>query len=390
MKGKRTGRVLLLALAIASLGLASCEEGGASSSSPSPAESADEILWAFEEETYVPDLDPNENRMGLLGGTERTSVTDLVFYQGYDEVNDDEPYVYRDLGNPASPYETVEARLSPHSDYLAYYLPAARVTSLEKNLASFYENERHSIFGAEEDGLYDGRYIYMNSLEGQDGLLKMMVFEDLDEVPLGDEEYSLVGLFERREMAYELDLTSSESLDKHHYVVSRLILDGKGEPLYSLSGLYPSDIEDLELAAAVRAYAAERRVFERYEGLVLSFRHFVEGRSGGYLQAPALSPSDPFRYEGRFLPLEEIEGATLLRERRYQDEVDLLEQGLAADAFPLDIDPFGDGLRSAFKEAWLFDVEGSSYAYFDWGKLRLSLGEARRAHLSEIQSAGSL
>ena len=51
---------------------------------------------------------------------------------------------------------------------------------------------------------------------------------------------------------------------------------------------------------------------------------------------------------------------------------------------------FGDALRPLFKEAWLFDEEGTDYAYFDWGKLRLSLGEARREHLSTIQSAGSL
>ena len=81
---------------------------------------------------------------------------------------------------------------------------------------------------------------------------------------------------------------------------------------------------------------------------------------------------------------------TLLRETRYADGIDLLAEALPADASPDEVDPFGDALRPLFKEAWLFDEEGTDYGYFDWGKLRLSLGEARRAHLSEIQSAGSL
>lgn len=387
MKGKRTGRVLLLTLAIASLGLASCEEGGASSSSPSPAESADEILWAFEEETYVPDLDPSENRIGLLGGSERIATTNLVFYQGYDDINDDEPYFYRDLGSPEHPYGAVEARLSKKTDYLAYYLPSARVAALEEGLHSFYESERHSIFGPEEVGLYDGRYIWMNSLEGQDSLLKMMAFDELSDVPLGDEEYELVGLFERREAAVEYDLALSEERSESHYLLARLILDEEGNPLSSLSSFDRGD--DIELAAAVSAYAAERRVFEKYEGLVLSRQRGLE-EDGSYVQAPFLSASSPFKGEGRFLPLYEIEGMTLLRETRYADGIDLLAEALPADASPDEVDPFGDALRPIFKEAWLFDEEGTDYAYFDWGKLRLSLGEARREHLSTIQSAGSL
>lgn len=343
--------------------------------------------WSFEDETYVPSLDPSANRIGIVGGTERIATTNLVFYQGYDDINDDEPYFYRDLGSPEHPYGAVEARLSKKTDYLAYYLPSARVAALEEGLHSFYESERHSIFGPEEVGLYDGRYIWMNSLEGQDSLLKMMAFDELSAVPLGDEEYELVGLFERREAAVEYDLALSEERSESHYLLARLILDEEGNPLSSLSSFDRGD--DIELAAAVSAYAAERRVFEKYEGLVLSRERGLEGK-GSYFQAPFLSASSPFKGEGRFLPLYEIEGMTLLRETRYADGIDLLGEALPADASPDEVDPFGDALRPLFKEAWLFDEEGTDYAYFDWGKLRLSLGEARREHLSTIQSAGSL
>ncbi len=303
-----------------SLVLSSCSlPGGISDRSSLPSEET-AFAWSFEEETYVPSLDPSANRIGIIGGTERIATTNLVFYQGYDDINDDEPYVYRDLGSPEHPYGAVEARLSRETDYLAYYLPSARVAALKEGLHSFYESERHSLFGPEEVGLYDGRYIWMNSLEGQDSLLKMMAFDELSEVPLGDGEYELVGLFERREAAVEYDLVLSEERRESHYLLARLILDEEGNPLSSLSSFDRGD--DIELAAAVSAYASERRVFEKYEGLVLSGPRGLQGK-GSYAQAPFLSASSPFKGEGRFLPLYEIKGMTLLRETRRANGIDL-------------------------------------------------------------------
>ena len=145
--------------------------------------------------------------------------------------------------------------------------------------------------------------------------------------------------------------------------------------------------EDIDLYRAAGSYHIEREMFDANVGYGFSF---MAQAKDGYLQAPGLTFYQPFYKTRSFKKIYELPAGPLIREIRYVDGIDLLEQGLAADAFPLDIDPFGDALRPLFKEAWLFDEEGTDYAYFDWGKLRLSLGEARREHLSTIQSAGSL
>ena len=117
------GRVLLLTLALASLGLSSCADGGTSSSLPSSETPPGETLWSFEEETYVPDLNPDDNFLdyiGLPGGP-----TSLVYYQGYDDINDDTPYVRREgMGSSDAPRPVYELYLEDEKDYLAYYLPS--------------------------------------------------------------------------------------------------------------------------------------------------------------------------------------------------------------------------------------------------------------------------
>lgn len=387
MKGKRTGRVLLLTLALASLGLASCEEGGASSSSPSPAESADEILWSFEAETYVPDLNPDGNFLDYIGLP--WGPTSLVYYQGYDDINDGTPYVRREgMGSPDAPRSVYELYLEEEKDYLAYYLPSGTEEGLDSFLEDKYQSDRMALFGKEEDDLVDGRYIYAAAANGLSGSLRMQSFAEFEDVRLGDDDYRLVGLFERRELHYVYDIQNSKEIDETFFLLARLILDGERNPVLSLHDLYPDiENEDVDLYRAAGSYHVEREMFDANVGYGFSF---MAQAKDGYLQAPGLTFYQPFYKRRSFKKIYELPAGPLIREIRYVDGIDILAEALPADASPDEVDPFGDALRPLFKEAWLFDVEGSSYAYFDWGKLRLSLGEARREHLSTIQSAGSL
>lgn len=383
-------RRLLMALGLAAFALASCgETGRSSSSSLSASEEKEETVWTFEEETYVPNLDPGKNFIDYTGLP--SGPTRLVYYQGYDEINEISPYVrYEGMGSSDHPRPVYEVRIAEEVDYLAYYLPMETAEGLEAFLASEYEKGAMTLFGREEDSLVDGRYIYAASEEGMEAELRMKIYPCLQAVETGDESYRLVGLFERREMRYLYNVETAEEYGDSYvyYLIARLLLDEGGSPVESLYDLYPAtDSSEVALSMARSSYSEERSCFDMNVGLRLAFAPEAEG---GYLQAPGLTFYDPF-YQGYTLPdIYELDDMLLIREWRYVGEVDLLESGLPEERFPTEVDNIGDALRPLFKEAWLFDVAGSSYAYFDWSKLRLSLGEARRAHRAEIQSAGSL
>ena len=383
---KKRFALILLGTFVTAVGLSSClpEADGSASTAGTSQETPTTFDWKFEEETYVPDLDPADNFIDYVGLP--AGPTSLVLYQGYDNINDGDPYVrYEDMGSPENPYAAVEMRVDETVDYLAYYLPRETFEDLESRMSSYYEENLTGLFGAPDDGLLDGRFIHFNSLEGNDSLLRMMAYDRLEDVCLGDDEYSIVGLFERKGVSYEFDLATSKELSERHWLIARLILDGEGKPLSSLYDLYGRTDEPRDRGRAYAAYRAERDTFESASGFGLDFRRF-SSEDGGYVQAPGWSKSRPFYKERGFKAIHELRGATLISEHRYQDGVDLLEEGLPDGHFPMASDPFGESLRPLFKEAWLFDApNNSSLAYFDWAKLRLSLGEARRAHLAALE-----
>lgn len=387
---KKRFALVLLGTFVTAVGLSSClsAEDDSSSSGGTSISAPASFDWKFEKETYVPDLDPAGNFIDYLGLP--AGPTSLTLYQGYDDVNGGDPYVrYEDLGSPESPYAAVEMRVDETVDYLAYYLPREIFEDLEARMPSYYEENPTGLFGAADDGLLDGRFIHFNSLEGNDSLLRMMAYERLEDVCPGDGDYSIVALFERKSVSYEFDLATSKELSERHWLIARLILDGEGRPLSSLYDLYGRTDESRDRERAYAAYRAERSTFESASGLCLDFRRFGS-EDGGYVQAPGWSTYRPFYKERGFKAIHELRGATLISECRYQDGVDLLEEGLPDGHFPMASDPFGESLRPLFKEAWVFDApSNASLAYFDWAKLRLSLGEARRAHLAALEDNAS-
>lgn len=370
-----------------SLVLASCSlPGGVSERSSLPSEEK-AFEWSFEEETYVPDLNPDGNFLDYIGLP--WGPTSLVYYQGYDDINDDTPYVRREgMGSSDAPRPVYELYLEDEKDYLAYYLPSGTEEGLDGFLEEKYQSDRMALFGKEEDDLVDGRYIYAAAANGLSGSLRMQSFAEFEDVRLGDDDYRLVGLFERRELHYVYDIQNSKEINETFFLLARLILDGERNPVLSLHDLYPDiENEDVDLYRATGSYRIEREAFEDNVGFGFSF--MAEAKDG-YLQAPGLTFYQPFYKVRSFKDIYELPAGPLIREIRDVDGIDLLAEALPADASPDEVDPFGDALRPLFKEAWFFDEEGTDYAYFDWGKLRLSLGEARREHLSTIQSAGSL
>ncbi len=372
---------------VISLVLASCSlPGGVFERSSLPSEEK-AFEWSFEEETYVPDLNPDGNFLDYIGLP--WGPTSLVYYQGYDDINDDTPYVRREgMGSSDAPRPVYELYLEDEKDYLAYYLPSGTEEGLDGFLEEKYQSDRMALFGKEEDDLVDGRYIYAAAANGLSGSLRMQSFAEFEDVRLGDDDYRLVGLFERRELHYVYDIQNSKEINETFFLLARLILDGERNPVLSLRDLYPDiENEDVDLYRATGSYRIEREAFEDNVGFGFSF--MAEAKDG-YLQAPGLTFYQPFYKVRSFKDIYELPAGPLIREIRYVDGIDLLAEALPADASPDEVDPFGDALRPLFKEAWLFDEEGTDYAYFDWGKLRLSLGEARREHLSTIQSAGSL
>ena len=113
-----------------SLVLTSCSlPGGVSERSSLPSEEK-AFEWSFEEETYVPDLNPDGNFLDYIGLP--WGPTSLVYYQGYDDINDDTPYVRREgMGSSDAPRPVYELYLEDEKDYLAYYLPSGTEEGLD-------------------------------------------------------------------------------------------------------------------------------------------------------------------------------------------------------------------------------------------------------------------